>query len=311
VRPAPVLGRAPLRPQIRPLEKTPDVLVATPARLLDLIRQRVVRLDHVEILVLDEADRMLDMGFIDEVRRIVACVPTERQTMLFSATLSNEVRTLAADLLYEPVSVAVAPPTSVVRAIDQRVMFAAQADKRELLTWVLTHEDVSRALVFTRTRYGADRVVSHLVANGVRAEAIHSDKVQAQRQKALARFHEGRVPVLVATDIVARGIDVEGISHVINFEMPSTPEGYIHRVGRTARAGAEGIALSLCDASEVSLLREISQVTGSPLRAIEEQPFHSEPIASLYSSDTKKASPFRSGKGWRSFGPRRGARGVR
>jgi len=306
---ASVLGGVPIRPQIQALQKSPDILVATPGRLLDLIRQKIVNLGSIQVLVLDEADRMLDMGFIDEVRRIVDCVPRDRQTLLFSATLSPEVRTLAADLLYEPESVAVSPPTSVVGAIDQRVMFVSQSDKRELLVWLLQAQDVKRALVFTRTKHGADRIVSHIVASGIRAESIHSNKAQTARQKALSAFDEGQVPVLVATDIVARGIDVEGISHVINYELPSTPEGYVHRVGRTARAGAEGVALSLCDASEVGLLRDIGNTTGSPLTTIEDQPYHSEPIASLFSRNGKpKGAPFRGGKGWRSFSPRRGSR---
>jgi len=304
LRTASVLGGVPMRPQIEMLRKPADILVATPGRLLDLIRQRVIRLDHVEILVLDEADRMLDMGFIDEVSRIVACVPRERQTLLFSATLSPEVKTLAADLLHEPVTVAVSPPTSVVQAIDQRVMFVSQSDKRALLVWLLGSGEIERALVFTRTKHQADRIVYHIVESGIRAEAIHSNKAQTARQKALSAFDRGQVPVLVATDIVSRGIDVEGISHVINYEMPSTPEGYIHRVGRTARAGAEGVALSLCDASEVGLLRQIRSVTGSPLRTIDDQPYHSTAIASLFDNPDKKGAPFRARSGWRSFGPR-------
>jgi ATP-dependent RNA helicase RhlE len=304
-----VLGGVPIRPQIDALRKAADILVATPGRLLDLIRQKVVGLDNVQVLVLDEADRMLDMGFIDEVLRIVECVPRNRQTMLFSATLSPEVKSLAANLLRDPATVAVSPPTSVVGAIDQRVMFVAQADKRDLLTWTLKAEGVERALVFTRTKYGADRIVSHIVGSGIRAESIHSNKAQTARQKALSAFDEGKVPVLVATDIVSRGIDVEGISHVINYELPSTPEGYVHRVGRTARAGAEGIALSLCDASEVSLLREIERSTGSPLTTIEDQPYHSSAIASLFNGKEKKnGAPFRQRRGWRSFSPRRGSR---
>lgn len=311
LRTASVLGGVPMRPQIASVRRPTDILVATPGRLLDLMRQRVLTLDHIEILVLDEADRMLDMGFIDEVRRIVDCVPRNRQTMLFSATMSPDVKTLASDLLSDPVSVAVSPPSSVVGSIDQRVMFVAHSEKRDLLTWLLGSGDIGRALVFTRTKHGADRIVAHLTGSGVRAESIHSNKAQTARQKALSAFDQGHVPVLVATDIVARGIDVEGISHVINYELPSTPEGYIHRVGRTARAGAEGIALSLCDASEVSLLRQIRSVTGSPLRTIEDQPYHSEAIASLFTNGNGNGSPFRSGSGWRSFGPRRGARVVR
>jgi ATP-dependent RNA helicase RhlE len=307
-----VLGGVPMRPQIAALRKYPDIVVATPGRLLDLLRQRVLTLAHIQILVLDEADRMLDMGFIDEVRRIVDQVSRDRQTMLFSATLSAEVRTLANDLLFEPRSVAVSPPTSIVSAIDQRVMFVSHSDKRDLLTWVLGRGDIERALVFTETKDGADRVVSHIVGSGIRAEAIHSNKAQTARQQALSAFDRGQVPVLVATDIVARGIDVEDISHVINYDLPSTPEGYIHRVGRTARAGAAGIALSLCDASEVSMLRQIRDVTGSPVQTVEDQPWHSAAIASLFNGDAgTNGSPFRSGRGWRSFGPRRGARVVR
>ena len=311
LRSAVVLGGVSIRPQIEALRQSPDILVATPGRLLDLVRQRLVDLKTIQILVLDEADRMLDMGFIDEVRRIVACVPRERQTMLFSATLSPEVMTLASDLLYEPVTVAVSPPASVVRAIDQRVMFVAQSDKRSLLTWLLGGEDIERVLIFTRTKHGADRIVRHLVASGIRADSIHSNKNQIARQRALGAFDKGQVPVLVATDIVARGIDVEGISHVINYELPSAPEGYVHRVGRTARAGAEGIALSLCDAAETGLLRDIANLTGSPLRVIDDQPYHSEAITALFRGEGSKSRQA-SRSGWRSFSPRRGrARSTR
>ena len=306
LRSAVLLGGVPSKPQIAALRKSPDTLVATPGRLLDLIHQKHVRLDNIEILVLDEADRMLDMGFIDEVSRIVEYVPRDRQTMLFSATLSPEVRNLASDMLYEPVSVAVSPPASVVDTIDQRVMFVAQVDKRALLVKLLADGEMERALIFTRTKHGADRIVNHIGRNGIRADSIHSNKTQIARQKTLTAFDQGRLRVLVATDIVARGIDVDGISHVINYELPSTPEGYVHRVGRTARAGGAGIALSLCDASEVSLLREIRSVTQSPLRTIQNQPYHSEAIASLFDGNGEKRTRTRGGSGWRSFRPRGG-----
>jgi ATP-dependent RNA helicase RhlE len=264
--------------QIIALRRQPDILVATPGRLLDLIRQRHVRLDGIEVLVLDEADRMLDMGFIRDVRAIIRQVPVRRQTLLFSATLPPEIATLAADILSDPVSVATTPAASVAVNVDQKVLFVDQAQKTALLVDVLRGSDVRRALVFTRTKHRADRVVRQLSQNDISAAAIHSNKSQNQRQRSLAAFGQGRVRVLVATDIVARGIDVEEISHVINYELPNDPESYVHRVGRTARAGASGTALSFCDAGEIAMLRGIERLTRQKLDEVTDHAFGSTPV---------------------------------
>ncbi len=296
-----VLGGVSMSGQVSALRKRPDILVATPGRLLDLIRQRHVRLDEVEILVLDEADRMLDMVFIHDVRTIVSEIPTVRQTLLFSATLSSEIAGLACDMLKNPVSVATTPPASVAVKVDQKVLFVDQADKGSLLVDILQGSDVRRALVFTRTKHRADRVMRHLSRNGISADAIHSNKSQNGRQRSLAAFDKGRITVLVATDIVARGIDVEGISHVINYELPNDAESYVHRVGRTARAGAAGIALSFCDASEILMLKGIEKLIQHELPAAEEHAFHSTVVASLHKQGTGASErPAH----WQSFSPR-------
>ena len=276
-----VLGGVPAFSQIKALRKRPDILVATPGRLLDLMSQRHVRLDQVEMLVLDEADRMLDMGFVRDVRKIIAQTPVDRQTLLFSATMSKEIAHLAGEWLRYPSRVSVAPPASVSGKISQKVLFVDQPNKRALLADVLKGQDVRRALVFTRTKHGADRLARALLRKGISSDTIHSDKTQNARQRALAAFDRGRVKVLVATDIVARGIDVDGISHVINYELPRDAESYVHRIGRTARAGAAGVAMSFCDAQEVSILRGIEKLTKSPLTAIDDHPFHSAAVAAL------------------------------
>ena len=289
-----VLGGVPAGAQIAALRKKPDILVATPGRLLDLMGQGYVQLDQIEILVLDEADRMLDMGFIHDVRRIVGPLPKDRQTLLFSATLSREITALAADMLHEPVRAEVTPPASVSERIEQRVLFVEQAGKRDLLASVLKGDDVRRALVFTRTKRRANRVMKQLSNQGIRADAIHADKTQGARQRALAGFDRGRIKVLVATDIVARGIDVEGISHVINYDLPNDRESYVHRIGRTARAGAEGIALSFCAAEEVEILQGIERFTGAKLEVVEDHEHRSR------SAEQKHREPGeRSGRGGR------------
>lgn len=268
-----VLGGVPINRQVQAVRRRPDILVATPGRLLDLIRQKHVRLDAIEVLVLDEADRMLDMGFIRDVRAIIRQVPTKRQTLLFSATLPPEIASLASEILIDPVSVATTPPASVVVKIDQRVLFVDQAQKTALLVDVLRSRGVRKALVFTRTKHRADRVVRQLSQNDISAVAIHSNKSQNQRQRSLAAFEQGRVRVLVATDIVARGIDVEEISHVINYELPNDAESYVHRVGRTARAGASGTALSFCDTAEIPVLRGIERLIRHRLSEVKDHPF--------------------------------------
>jgi len=259
LRSAVIYGGVGQSPQVNALAQGVDVLVATPGRLLDLMNQRLLRLDSLSVFVLDEADRMLDMGFIRDVRRIVATMPKSRQTLLFSATMPEAVVGLAESLLKDPVRVAVTPSSTTVELVEQRVMFVAKADKRALLVQVLRDPAVRRVMVFTRTKHGANRVTEQLAKAGIAAGAIHGNKSQGARQKALADFRAGRLRVLVATDIAARGIDIDGISHVINFELPDQPESYVHRIGRTARAGASGIAISFCDAAERPLLRDIEK----------------------------------------------------
>ncbi|HTV26986.1 MAG TPA: DEAD/DEAH box helicase [Xanthobacteraceae bacterium] len=245
-----------------------DILVATPGRLLDLIDSRSLALSSVQILVLDEADRMLDLGFIHALKRIVKLLPRPRQTLLFSATMPRAIALLAEDYLDDPVKVVIAPAATTAERIDQGVVFVPSERKRDLLVTMLRDPAFARVLVFTRTKHGADRVVRHLATSGVEAAAIHGNKSQPQRERALAGFRDGRARVLVATDVASRGIDVEGVSHVINFELPNVPEDYVHRIGRTARAGAHGIAIALCSGEERPLLRDIEKLTRSSLRPI-------------------------------------------
>jgi ATP-dependent RNA helicase RhlE len=298
-----VLGGVSQQSQIKALRDGVQILVATPGRLLDLMQQKQVRLDRIEMLVLDEADRMLDMGFIHDVRRIASHIPTDRQTLLFSATMSAQIVGLAGDMLNNPIRIETVPPTSVSPNIDQKVLFVEQANKGFLLTEILKGKDVRRALVFTRTKHRAERLVRHLSSHGISTGAIHSNKSQTARQRALFAFHEGKINVLVATDIVARGIDVEGISHVINYELPNDPENYIHRIGRTARAGAAGTALSFCDATEIFMLQGIERFTRRALVAPKDHRYYSATIASLHGA-TASSRP----RQWRSFGPGRTAR---
>jgi ATP-dependent RNA helicase RhlE len=279
-----VFGGVGQRPQVQALAGGLDVLVATPGRLLDLIAQGYCDLSAVEILVLDEADRMLDMGFVRDVRKIVAMVPAKRQTLLFSATLPESVAGLAAGVLTDPVRVEVTPPATTVERIDQRVLFVEKADKRALLAKLVRDESVSRAIVFARTKHGADRIAEHLYKAGVAADAIHGNKAQNARQRALDGFKAGKLRVLVATDIAARGIDVDDISHVINFDLPNEPESYVHRIGRTARAGKEGVALSFCDAEELPYLKAIEKTIRRPVPVEERHPFHAASLAQRHAA---------------------------
>jgi ATP-dependent RNA helicase RhlE len=254
------IGGVPINRQIRALTAGVDVLVATPGRLLDLIQQRAVHLDRVEIFVLDEADRMLDMGFIHDIRKIVTKLPARRQTLFFSATMPREIADLANHMLRDPVRVAVTPAATTVERVEQRMIHVDGAGKPALLVTILRQEPIERALVFTRTKRGADKVVRALTKAGLAAEAIHGNKSQNQRERVLAAFRAGRVRTLIATDIAARGIDIDGITHVVNFDLPNIPESYVHRIGRTARAGADGVAISFCDAEERAFLRDIEKL---------------------------------------------------
>jgi ATP-dependent RNA helicase RhlE len=254
------IGGVNIKPQIRALTQGVDVLVATPGRLLDLMENRALTLDRIEVFVLDEADRMLDMGFIHDIRRIVAKLPTKRQTLFFSATMPREITELAGSMLTNPVRVAVTPAATTVERIDQRVILVDRNAKPALLAQLLRSEPIDRVLVFTRTKHGADKVVRSLAREQIAAEAIHGNKSQNQRERVLAAFRSGKIRTLVATDIAARGIDVEGISHVVNFDLPNIPESYVHRIGRTARAGADGVAISFCDGEERAYLRDIEKL---------------------------------------------------
>ncbi len=317
---ATIFGGVGQNPQVKALKAGIDVLIATPGRLLDLVGQRLARLDHVSILVLDEADRLLDMGFIRDVRRIVAAVPKSRQSLLFSATMPSEVATLARELLRDPVRVDVSPQKVTVEQIDQHVVFVDNSDKRHVLTQLLRERDVTKAIVFTRTKHGANRVAQQLDRAGIAADAIHGNKSQNARQRALEQFRNGSTWVLVATDIAARGIDIDAVSHVFNFELPHEPESYVHRIGRTGRAGATGVAMSLCDQSERPRLRAIEKLIRRPISVKQvvvdaqtraENPESARPArpAAVASASTNGAPRRRkSGGASRSYGPQRSFR---
>ncbi|MBT5667623.1 MAG: DEAD/DEAH box helicase [Rhodospirillaceae bacterium] len=254
-------------PQIKAMARGVDIIVATPGRLLDHMSTGAIRLDQCSIIVLDEADQMMDLGFLPAIRKIMAKLPRERQVALLSATMPKQIRALANDFLKAPSEIAVAAVAKPIEKINQKVVMVDRAAKQRMLTELLTDRDVERAIVFTRTKRGADKVCRSLENAGLSAAAIHGNKSQPQRQKTLDGFKAGRVKILVATDIAARGIDVDGVSHVVNFEMPNVPEAYVHRIGRTARAGKSGIAISLCDNSESGMLRDIERLIGAKLNA--------------------------------------------
>jgi ATP-dependent RNA helicase RhlE len=274
LRHAVIFGGVSQRPQTDALRSGVDILIATPGRLLDLMDQRFVKLQHLKMLVLDEADRMLDMGFIHDVKKIITRIPAKRQTILFSATMPSEIATLAGSILTNPARVEVTPVSSTANSVQQAVYFVEKKDKRKLLLHLLQDRSIVTALVFARTKHGADRVAKDLVKSGIRAEAIHGNKSQGARQRALSNFKAQHTRVLVATDIAARGIDVEELSHVINYELPNVPETYVHRIGRTGRAGAQGISLSFCDAEEKEYLQDIHKLIRKTIPVVEDQPYH-------------------------------------
>ena len=311
LRHAVILGGVSQFAQVKALARGVDILVATPGRLLDLAQQRHVRFDQVSHFVLDEADRMLDMGFIRDVRKIVALLPKKRQSLLFSATMPSDVEKLAHDMLKNPERVEVTPQKVTVDLIDQRVHFVATAEKKRFLVDLLADPAMSRVIVFTRTKHHANRVSDHLDSAGVAADAIHGNKSQNARQRALERFKSGEVRVLVATDIAARGIDVDGVTHVVNFELPNEPESYVHRIGRTARAGAGGIAVSLVDSSEQGFLRDIEKLTRKPIAVVGTRPAPSH-AGQQQKQPKKDARPNefyakKKKKRWRGGGARRAA----
>ncbi len=296
-----VFGGVPIGGQIRKLRGGVDVLVATPGRLLDLIDQRAFSLKGVEIFVLDEADQMMDMGFINPLRRVVRLLPKQRQSLFFSATMPSDIANLAGQFLTDPVQVAVTPQATTAERVQQYVTFVNQAEKQALLTMLLRSSEIERALVFTRTKHGADRVVRHLEGAGIACAAIHGNKSQAQRTTALQAFKAGKISILVATDIAARGIDISGLSHVFNFELPNVPEQYVHRIGRTGRAGREGIAMSFCAPDEKAYLKAIERMTRVKLEPVPLPANFAEAAAKL-----PKPAPVRKGPDPRKGGSGRG-----
>lgn len=271
-----MFGGVSQRPQVKLLRQGVDILIATPGRLLDLIGQGHVDLSYVQFLVLDEADRMLDMGFIRDIRKILAQIPEDRQSLLFSATMPSSIVELSRDMLYKPVRVEVSPESSTVEAIEQSLMFVMKKDKRDLLTHLIREESPEKVLVFSRTKHGCNRIVKQLAQDEIEALAIHGNKSQGAREKALGRFREGSLQVLVATDVASRGIDVSDISHVINLDLPNESEVYVHRIGRTGRAGQGGIAIAFCDENEGEYLRGIEKTIRQEIPVDEDHPFHSE-----------------------------------
>ncbi|MCW3123227.1 MAG: box helicase [Flavipsychrobacter sp.] len=268
-----IFGGVPQGAQVQALNRGIDILIATPGRLLDLMSQGYINIKDISIFVLDEADRMLDMGFIHDVKKLITKLPAKRQTLFFSATMPPEIQKLANSLLIKPEKVEVTPVSTTAETVKQSVYFVEKKDKRQLLTYVLQDKTITMGLVFTRTKHGADKVVKDLNNAGIKAEAIHGNKSQNARQRALNNFKEGKIRVLVATDIAARGIDVDLLSHVINYEIPEVPETYVHRIGRTGRAGASGIAMSFCDNEEMTDWRNILKLTGQNIPVVEGHPY--------------------------------------
>jgi ATP-dependent RNA helicase RhlE len=260
LRQAVIYGGVSQNPQAKAVRDGVDILVATPGRLMDLMQQGLLKLDGIEVLVIDEADRMFDMGFIRDIRKIVAKLPTRRQTLLFSATMPDDVRQLSASILSDPVRVQIQAKSAAAETVEQSVYFVTKKNKPALLKHVIERLAMTRTLVFMRTKHGADRVAKQLSQAGIRAQAIHGNKTQAARQKALANFKSNQPPVLVATDVAARGLDIDEVSHVVNYDLPNVPETYVHRIGRTGRAGATGVAVSFCDHDEREHLRDIEKL---------------------------------------------------
>jgi ATP-dependent RNA helicase RhlE len=297
--------------QVDALRGGVDVLVATPGRLLDLINQRHLSLRGLEIFVLDEADRMLDMGFIHDIRKVLTLLPPRRQNLFFSATMPPDIKKLADSMLTNPAVVEVAPVSSTAELIQQSVLYVDRTRKRDLLKFVLQDKSLARVIVFTRTKHGANHVAEALQKVGIASAAIHGNKSQGARQRALESFREGRVRVLIATDIAARGIDVDRITHVINFEIPNVAESYVHRIGRTARAGEEGIALSFCDAEERAFIRDIEKLIAQKIPVNRDHPFHSETVENsrlMSKGKAKAAIESRGGGGGKGRPPGRGGR---
>lgn len=286
-----IFGGVSQHAQVQALQRGVDVLIATPGRLLDLMDQKLLHIHHLKIFVLDEADRMLDMGFIHDVRKIISRLPAHRQNLFFSATMPPEAQKLADQILKDPEQVQVAPVSATADTVDQTVYFVDRENKRHLLRDLLTSGQIRNALVFTRTKHGADRVARDLTRAGVPAEAIHGNKSQNARQRALQAFKTGEVRVLIATDIAARGIDIEALSHVIQFELPEVPETYVHRIGRTGRAGAAGEAIAFCDAEEMPLLKDIEKLIRRQIPMVTGHPYPMQDAPSASASQKPGPGP--------------------
>ncbi|HEY0245091.1 MAG TPA: DEAD/DEAH box helicase [Mucilaginibacter sp.] len=296
-----IFGGVSQGPQTDALRRGVDILVATPGRLLDLMNQRFVHLEHIKMLVLDEAYRMLDMGFVHDVKKIIAKVPAKRQTLFFSATMPKEIQQLADTILNNPEKVEVTPVSSTADTIQQELYYVEKNDKRSLLAHILKDKNIKTALVFTRTKHGADKVVKDLIRIGITAEAIHGNKSQNARQRALTNFKNRTTRVLIATDIAARGIDIDELTHVINYEIPNIPETYVHRIGRTGRAGASGIALTFCDQEEIEFLKDIHKLIAKEIPVNDTHPYPMSP-----QSIVAKHAEGKSGGGGRTGAPKRG-----
>ena len=294
-----IFGGVSQQPQTNALRQGIDVLIATPGRLLDLINQKLVDLRNLEYFVLDEADRMLDMGFIHDIKRILPLLPKQRQTLFFSATMPTEIASLADSILHKPEKVAITPPSSTVDMIEQSLYFVEKSDKKPLLIELLKNKDITSALVFSRTKHGADKIARFLVQAGVSADAIHGEKSQNARQRALSNFKEHKIKVLVATDIAARGIDIDELSHVFNNDLPEVPETYVHRIGRTGRAGHSGIAVSFCSSDEMQQLKDIQKLIGKQIPVIEDHNYVSD-LATIaqHTAKVKVAEKAKAKKAW-------------
>ncbi len=290
-----IFGGVNQNPQTEQLRKGVDILVATPGRLLDLMNQGFIKLNNIELFILDEADRMLDMGFVNDVKKIITKIPQKRQTLFFSATMPKEIQALADSILNKPEKIAITPVSTTAETVQQSVYFVEKNDKKSLLAYLLADKTIATALVFTRTKHGADKVVKDLIKIGIKAEAIHGNKSQNARQRALTNFKNRQTRILVATDIAARGIDVEDLTHVINYELPNVPETYVHRIGRTGRAGASGIAFSFCDTEEKLYLKDINKLIGKEIPKVNDHPyqmlFTGLPGAVSLTNNSRKPSP--------------------
>jgi ATP-dependent RNA helicase RhlE len=303
-----VYGGVGQTPQVKAIAYGVDVLVATPGRLLDLIDQGFIKLNELEVFVLDEADRMLDMGFIHDIKKVLKLLPAKRHNLFFSATMPPVIEKLAHSILVNPARVEVTPVSSTAELITQSVMFVDRENKRPLLNHILGDKSLKRVIVFSRTKHGANKISDFLEKNGITSGAIHGNKSQSARQRALEDFRSGKIRVLIATDIAARGIDIDDITHVINYDLPNESESYVHRIGRTARAGTSGVAISFCDAEEKAFLKDIEKLIGKSIHVVSEQPFHSDKVvdAKLMSSSKAKALIDGESRGFRGNGPRRG-----